>query len=69
MIQQKTPKKIKGARKKRRMKEKEANKRFNDMVDVAIDNFQKDMKYEYQKKMVYSILSSCKKRSKHDIRR
>lgn len=61
MIQQKTPKKIKGARKKRRMKEKEANKRFNDMIDVAIDNFQKDMKYEYQKKMVYSILSSCKK--------
>ena len=61
MIQQKTLKKIKGARKKRRMKEKEANKRFNDMVDVAIDNFQKDMKYEYQKKKVYSILSSCKK--------
>ena len=61
MIQQKTLKKIKGARKKRRMKEKEANKRFNDMVDVAIDNFQKDMKYEYQKKRVYSILSSCKK--------
>ena len=62
MIQQKTPKKIKGARKKRRMKEKEANKRFNDMVDVAIDNFQKDMKYEYQKKLVASIFCSCKKK-------